>query len=200
MAIQVQPISVALITIGIRGTSPIIQHQWSEKAKRQLRMTATERRKQPKVARDPDAEATAAAYTTADGAFGIPLLAFKSALISAAHKDIGLEKTLVRKSLFIHDVDGSGVVPMECEDPIIREDMVRVGVGSADMRYRPEFRNWRAKITMEVDIEKLDEKNIVNLVNRAGFGVGICEWRPEKGGEFGRFEVDPTVPVNVEPK
>ena len=200
MTIQVQPISVALITIGIRGTSPLIQHQWSEKAKRQLRMTAAERRKEPKVARDRDAEATAAAYTTADGAFGIPLLAFKTALISAAHKDIGLEKTMVRKSLFIHDADGSGVLHMERDDPIIREDMVRVGAGSADMRYRPEFRNWRASITMEVDIEKLDEKNIVNLVNRAGFGVGICEWRPEKGGEFGRFEIDPSVVVKVEQK
>ena len=29
-------------------------------------------------------------------------------------------------------------------DPIMREDMVRVGMGTADIRYRAEFRDWSA--------------------------------------------------------
>ena len=38
----------------------------------------------------------------------------------------------------------------------------------------------------------LTTDDIINLMNRAGFGVGLCEMRPEKGKEFGRFEVDTT--------
>ena len=49
-----------------------------------------------------------------------------------------------------------------------------------------------------VDFDNLNEGNIINLINRAGFGVGVGEWRPEKGGEYGRFMVDTSVPVKVE--
>jgi hypothetical protein len=28
------------------------------------------------------------------------------------------------------------------------------------------------------------------MIERAGFGVGIGEWRPEKDGDYGRFRVD----------
>jgi len=36
------------------------------------------------------------------------------------------------------------------------------------------------------------------LIDRAGLSVGIGEWRPEKGGEYGRFKIDDTVPVEVQ--
>jgi len=101
MTIQLKPIVPVAISFWIKGTAPLIQHAWSEKALRQLRLSAAERKKQPKVERDPDAEAMAAMYVTADGEPGFPMLAFKSALISAAHKDLGIEKTVVRKALFL---------------------------------------------------------------------------------------------------
>jgi hypothetical protein len=71
-------------------------------------------------------------------------------------------------------------------------------MGSADLRYRPEFRSWKATVSFEVDAELLQDKDVLALVGRAGFGVGLCEWRPEKGGEFGRYEIDPDVPVTFE--
>ena len=82
-----------------------------------------------------------------------------------------------------------------CDDPVIREDIVRVGNGKTDLRYRPEFASWRINVIVEIDSDLLNEQDIVNLVNRAGFSVGIGEWRPEKGGEFGRFEIDTSEPI-----
>ena len=198
-AITLKPISKRRMTFGIRGTSPLIMHQWSEKAKREMRDKQQAGKKtKTRENRDPDAEAKAATYTTKDGSIGIPGMAFKSALVSAAHKDIGIEKTLVRKALFLVTDDPNKVLPIEGSEPTVREDMVRVGMGSADLRYRPEFIEWTCKVELEVDSELLQRDDVLALVDRAGFGVGICEWRPEKGGEFGRFEIDPDVPVMFE--
>ena len=195
--VTLKPINTKLVSFGIVGTSPLIQHAWSEKAIRQLRMTAAERRKQPKTSREPEAEGEAAMYRLESGAPAFPLLAFKASLISAAHKDIGLEKTLVRKSFFLPPVPDM-LVELEHGGYIIREDLVRVGADQADIRYRPEFQEWRVQLQAIVDFDNLNEGNIINLINRAGFGVGVGEWRPEKGGEYGRFMVDTSVPVKVE--
>jgi hypothetical protein len=198
-AITLKPIARRRMTFGIRGTSPLIMHQWSEKAKREMRDKQQQGKKtKEREKRVPADEAKAATYTTADGEIGIPGMAFKSALVSAAHKDIGIEKTLVRKALFLVTNDPDKVLPITGSKPTVREDMVRVGMGSADLRYRPEFVEWQCLIELEVDSELLQRDDVLALVDRAGFGVGICEWRPEKGGEYGRFEIDRTVPIGFE--
>jgi len=197
MPIQLKPIMPKTISFWISGTSPLIQHAWSEKGRRQLRMTAAERKKQPKVARNPDEEATNAMYRLANGEPAFPMLAFKCALISAAHKDLGIEKTVVRKSLFLPAscYESGLLAPLVADTPEIREDIVRVGAGSTDIRYRPEFEHWKVEVKIQIDSDLLNEQDVVNLVNRAGFSVGVGEWRPEKGGEYGRFEFDVSEPI-----
>lgn len=192
MALQLKPIVPKTISFWIRGTSPLIQHAWSEKGLRQMRMTAAERKKQPKVARNPETEADAAMHKMEDGSPGFPMLAFKAALISAAHKDLGIEKTLVKKSLFLPAAyyEKGLIGRLDASEPVIREDIVRIGQNQTDLRYRPEFDQWRVNVIVQIDSDLLNEQDVINLINRAGFSVGIGEWRPEKGGEYGRFEFD----------
>ena len=175
--------------VTITSLSPLIQHQWSEKAMTMMRdKQQSGKKSKNRENRDPKAEAEAATYRTAEGDYALPALALKSAIITAAHKDIGIEKTLVRKALFI-DAPSDMMLRMECSEPWVREDCVRVGMGSADLRYRPQFDEWAVKFMVEFDADLLQPSDIMNLIDRAGFGVGVCEWRPEKGGEFGRFRV-----------
>jgi len=186
------------LSFWIKGTSPLIQHKWSDKAMKMIRDKGQKKAvTKNREARNPELEAEAATHYTDDGKNGIPVLAFKASLISAAHKDIGLEKTVVRKSVFFPCSDPEMVIPMDFDSHKIREDHVRIGMGSADLRYRPEFTGWRVKIFCQFDSGIISEEDILNLVERAGFGGGIGEWRPEKGGEFGRFEVDRTQEVTI---
>lgn len=189
----ITPVNLTKLSFWVTGTSPLITHNWSEKSLRMLRMTAAERRKVPKTGRDPKKEAMSAAYYTENGNYGIPAMAVKSAMIEVAHKDTGLAKTVVRKALRFRK---AGVIEMECNEPRIREDIVRVGAGQTDIRYRPEFSEWSANIEMHFDSDLLSENDVLNLVDRAGFSVGIGEWRPEKNGEFGTFEVDRSRPID----
>ena len=147
--------------------------------------------------RDPEQEANDAMYRTADGTPGVPGMAIKKAIIAAAHKDIGCEKTLVRKALFLVCDDPGLILPLvDFDDPEFKEDVVRVGAGATDLRYRPYFHRWAVVMTWEIDAELLQVGDLVNLIDRAGFGVGICEWRPEKNGEHGRFKVDQSFPID----
>ena len=75
--------------------------------------------------------------------------------------------------------------------PIMRCDTVRVGPSKvADLRYRAEFTEWSCTITIMYNYCVLTPAQIINLLNIAGFGVGIGEWRPERNGQFGLFRVE----------
>lgn len=194
---KLKPIERIQVSFRIVGTSPLIQHAWSDKALKQMRDKHAGNKTKNRDVRDPQKEGEEAAYRTSDGRYGIPAAAVKKAMITAAHKDIGIEKTVVKKAIRIISEDEDNIIPIDCDEPEIREDAVRVQ-SATDLRYRPYFHRWSADISFEVDAEWLTIESLVNLINRAGFGVGICEWRPEKGGEFGRFQLDTTAEVKVE--
>jgi hypothetical protein len=91
--------------------------------------------------------------------------------------------------------EARGAFHIDCEmlqvigEPRMREDMVRVGMGTADIRYRPEFPVWRIPGHDQVQRRRDQRRAAREPDQQAGFGVGIGEWRPEKNGSYGRFHV-----------
>ena len=194
----VKPPQVVRLQVRIVGISPYISHAWDEKQKRAIREKHAGKLTKDRDPRDPQSEGERAAYRTADGKYGIPALAIKSAILQAAHKDLGIPRTLVSKAVFIHCDDPDKILPLRLEaEPQIQEDVVRLSNTSTDLRYRPYYYQWAVDLTFDMDVELLQVNDLLNLISRAGFGVGVGEWRPEKGGEYGRFEIDRTVEVKV---
>jgi hypothetical protein len=76
--------------------------------------------------------------------------------------------------------------------PELREDVVRLmgKTRAPDLRYRPQYRDWSAKIVVSFPPKIITTKSVFNLINIAGKYIGLCEWRPEKGGEWGMFRID----------
>ena len=72
----------------------------------------------------------------------------------------------------------------------MREDMVRVGMGVADIRYRGEFKTWSAEFSVRYNASAISLEQLVNLFNLGGFACGIGEWRAEKGGTYGMYHVE----------
>ena len=69
--------------------------------------------------------------------------------------------------------------------------MVRIGMGTADIRYRGEFPNWYADIVVSYNVNgQYSLENIVNMINAGGYICGIGEWRPEKDGQYGMYHID----------
>jgi len=174
---------IETITLMLVGDSSLIVHAWSEKAKRQMLDKQMKRAKQAKEAKDPQADYEACFYHTETGGYGFPAIGVKSAMVSAC-RFVDMKMTEARGAFHI-DAEMLSVIG----EPRPREDMVRVGMGTADIRYRPEFVDWRIPVTIKFNANAISAEQIANLLNTAGFAIGIGEWRPEKNGSYGRFHV-----------
>lgn len=188
----IDQIEAETIKVPILGITPLIVHRFSEKAKRQM-LDAAQGRKTLKTPKDPEAEYEAAFYRLADGTPGFPVVAFKAATVGAA-RFYGKEVTMtgLRQTLFFRGEvgdDGRSLAAILGE-PEMREDVVRVGRGGTDLRYRPQFRKWTTVLEVTFVTSALTRSSVLSLIDAGGMGVGVGEWRPEKGGDFGAYTVD----------
>lgn len=61
--------------------------------------------------------------------------------------------------------------------------------GERGLCHRPRFDDWRLVFTLLVETGALEEAGIHQMVHLAGRRIGIGDYRPERGGPFGRFDV-----------
>jgi hypothetical protein len=191
---QLIELDLHTIQIHLEGTSPLITHAWSEKAKKMMLDKQMGKASKGKEKKDPIADYESSFYRMPSGQAGVPLLAFKCAAVTAC-TSLGKEITKVAARQFFHilpDPFGGDITeiyyPDDCP-PRMREDMVRVGMGTADIRFRPEFVKWGVKVRLQFNRRAVTQEQVVNLLNLGGFSVGVGEWRPEKDGDKGRFSV-----------
>jgi hypothetical protein len=57
------------------------------------------------------------------------------------------------------------------------------------MRHRARFELWRSVFTLEIADDILPPEFVLQLLTEGGRSIGIGDFRPEKGGPFGRFQV-----------
>ena len=154
----------------------------------------------------------------ANGArFGFPLTGIKQAAISAAYRmGWSKDKMSLRGAFFIKpDFDGyyagdlvvsddrksveivpnafhsEPMIEIHADSVVMREDMVKVGMGAADIRYRGQFNNWWAEFTIsynENGDKSIDE--IMTILNAGGYVCGLGEWRPERDGQYGMYHIE----------
>lgn len=184
--IQLPRLDIRLIDVRIVGDSSLIVHKWSEKAKKQMLDKQMGVASAGKTLKDPQRDYEESLYIHPDGGYGFPAIAFKNAAVEAC-TSLGKSVTKVAARQAFHVV--GELVKIEGE-PSMREDMVRVGMGTADIRYRGEFINWSTTVRVRYNARVLSAEQVVNLFNTAGFAVGVGEWRSEKDGSHGLFHVE----------
>ena len=58
------------------------------------------------------------------------------------------------------------------------------------LRTRAKFDDWGVTFTIEADDELVDREQLVTWLDIAGRRIGLGDWRPERSGHYGRFEVE----------
>ncbi len=200
--------------ITVVGKTPLIVHAWSSKAikmmlDKQMGIASAGREK-----KDPLKDFRESLYVLPNNAgYGVPAPAFKACIVSGAN-DVELKMTEIKRAVHVC----SYTVPLICP-PLakehwtdwdhkhekelkrehslgcsMRQDLVRLESGVADIRFRGCFPIWKCVLEVEFNAKVLSGEQVVNLFQSGGLGCGICEWRPSsptcRSGEFGRFNVE----------
>lgn len=203
----------------IVGTSPLIVHAWDDKAKRMMldKQTGKAMNKReikipvndfinslywltPKPENGSSDEDAMKNYNEAvakGAAFGFSIGGIKQSIIMGAKRGgADVVGTELKGSFFL---EGAGehsnfdLARIISEPPHMREDMVRVGGQSktADIRYRAEFPvGWEIPLRIRINRNgKYTAEQLLHCVTLGGFVTGIGEWRPERDGQFGMYEL-----------
>lgn len=196
-AIALPPLALETVEIPLIGTSPLIVHAWSEKALRAMADKQQKKAAKAREAKDPRDDFLGSLYWLTDrpdkatdddlakARFGLPSVAFKSAAVTACTSTGAITKIAARQAFHVV----GEMVEIIGPPPVMREDVTRVGMGVADLRYRGQFEPWGVRVRVEINTAVLSAEQIVNLFALAGFAVGVAEWRPERDGGNGRFRL-----------
>lgn len=190
VSVEVKDLHIRQVVIPIKGISPLIVHAWSEKSKKMIadKQAGKAKNKRHEI-RNPQEEFEGAKHIAADKWEGYPAAGFKAAMVRAA-KIIGMVMKDTQTAFFVNaDCERTQLVRIYGKSKM-RDDMVRVGIGASDIRYRPEYVEWSAKLNIEYNEGVLSIDQIHQLVKVAGYSCGIGEMRPEKGKfNYGRFKL-----------
>jgi hypothetical protein len=185
------------VTLRGRAGSPLVVHSFAEKAKQEIRDKQQKKGKKVKEQRDPHAEFLAARNMDPQGRECVPITAIKKSMITAATALEDLTKVALRQAIFVDSAasPGSSLIPIENHDGtpavgVMREDAVTIGMGKRGLTYRPEYPQWQLRVRIEYNPRLVSEDQLQLLLSQAGWGVGICEGRPEKSSAlgWGRYE------------
>lgn len=174
------------VALAIEGTSPYVQHRFSQKAQTAIRKTQSQgsvaRGRKSREARDFDRDFEEAKHVAEAGWLGMPASGFRNAMISACRAG-GIVMTRAKLAFFVEadgfDLDGSPLVRIE-GDVRQHETYARNETGVIDLRSRPMWApGWRALVRVRFDADMFSEADVANLLWRAGEQVGIGEGRPD---------------------
>ena len=185
--IEIKALSIKTIIVPVIGESELIVHAWSEKAKKMMLDKQMGAAKTKRALKDPEQDYRDSMYHDAQGNNAFPSTGFKAAIVGACRMVDGLPMTIAKIAFHV-----DGEFTRIYGTPHMREDMVRLETGVADIRYRAAFFPWGANLKITYNAGVISDEQLANLINLAGFG-GIGEWRPSAPksatGSFGRFRV-----------
>jgi len=187
--ISIEGVNVEFLQVKIEGTSPLIVNNFSQKAKNQILDKQMKKAKTGKEAKDPQADYKGSLYLFKDKKrTGFVSRGFKAAMVRAG-KQLDYTMTDLRGRFFI--VPDEGDLTEIKGKHRMREDRVTIGNGITDIRFRAEYPDWNAVLTIRFNSRAISEEELVKLVEQAGFSCGIGEWRPEKSnsGSYGTFKI-----------
>ena len=188
LALKLPELDFRQMTITVQGMSPLIVNHFNKKMVGMMLDKQMKKATKGREAKDPEQMYKDSLYLFQDEkTTGFPAVGFKAAMVRAG-KLLGMAMTDTRGKFHIlaDPKSGNGLIEIKGEHRL-RQDTVRLATGVTDIRFRAEFPEWEADVTIMYNATWISKEQIAQLLTAAGFSCGIGEWRPEKSssGSFG---------------
>lgn len=124
----------------------------------------------------------------------IPAMAIRASLEAAARRlrqgpQVREGMSVLPDTIFEYDEDRYGTTL----DELVQSTQFRSGVVVQRQRFlrtRARFDlPWACTFRADCDDELVDQRQLESWLEIAGRRIGLGDWRPEKSGDFGRFEI-----------
>ena len=127
-----------------------------------------------------------------DGNVTIPIRVIRASIENAARKykegPAVREGLTVESTKFVYDKKRYGTTLEELG--ISTQYTVPISIQkNRVLRTRAKFDDWKCVFVIDADDEIVDRDHIIRWLKMAGRRMGIGDWRPQKSGQFGRFEI-----------
>jgi len=190
----ISPPNIQELSVKIIGTSPYVQHAFSEDDRLKIKKTQQEgsvsRSKKIREPKDFNRQYENGIHYSREGWIGIPAPAFRRAMISACRL-VGFKMTLAKLSLTVKadgfdKNDGQPLVKITKGKPHYSEHHVRLETGVIDIRARPMFdEGWETILHIRYDADQFTASDVINLLTRVGYQVGVGEGRSDSPNSCG---------------
>lgn len=196
---EIQPLRIARMAIKIRGSSPLMIQAFSKKAKDEMieAQTTTKPKAKKKPPRKIKEEIQNAKILDAKKKPVVPAIWLKCAIVTAAMRYYEVRSSFLKGVLRVcgnttDKATGDEAITLKFKRESVDERIVRLQDmrRTAFVRYRPVYHDWSCEFLVEWDQSAIDADAIVEFIRRAGWSIGLGEYRREKGGEFGSFEIE----------
>jgi hypothetical protein len=175
--------------VKIEGISPLLMHRFSDK--KQGEVEGGTSASIPMGDREKDAEEAAYRLPDKDGKGELytPAEHIERAMFHAAkYFKIGKKSAagIVPASIFVQE----RAISHHRTDYIVDSRSVVIPATKGRVvRHRPRLDQWNLSFHLEVDETILKQELVSDILATAGKKIGIGDFRPTKGGSFGRFIV-----------
>jgi hypothetical protein len=178
------------VDIKLKGVSPLLINRFKE----QDEIPVTMKKRDKKDYGTPREQAEKTPYYDA----GTKKLWIPCSWISGAILTVASDYKLTGSKKTLKSVSGGAIVPTEekiyfCEGYKLKDieiDSRPAVVNRARiMRHRARLENWSIHFQLGLEDEIISEEQLHELVADAGRRAGFGDYRPPKGGPFGRFQI-----------
>ena len=178
------------VNVEITGVSPILINRFKE----QDELTEAVKKSTKKDYGTPREQAEQTAYCDEK----TKKLWIPTTWVTGAIKTVASDYRLPGTRKSIKSVSGGAIIPLEekmyfngnlkIED--IEIDSRPVVIQRARiMRHRARLEKWKVTVILEIDETIIPTENVHDILVDAGKRAGMGDFRPQKGGPFGRFQV-----------
>ena len=177
--------------VAIEGTSPLLQHRFSEEAQKALKGVGKVRARRNL---SPSEKAEMVTYRDSEGKLAQPALHLLCSMRGAA-TNFQIQgqgkKTFTKLIMPMLEIEPV-MIPHNGQDYVVDEQPATVGMGK-DVRFRPRLDEWGLEfVIINLDESRIPANMVQDILAEAGMMQGLGDYRPsapKKSGPFGKFRV-----------